>query len=107
MFLVLLMTLIAGFDEWGKSNVETQKKVLCTCRQVNLRINKDKCLFWCMITPIFGKIGSLEGMSPDSCKIQACTNRLKTKKELWSFSSILNYLSSHQQLQRSVSCYTS
>ena len=37
--------LIAGFEEWGKDHDKTLENMLWVCRQVNLKLNKDKCLF--------------------------------------------------------------
>ena len=56
MYLVLLMTFFAGFDEWGKDHNEMSEKVLCLCRQANVKLNKDKCLFRCTSIPFFNEI---------------------------------------------------
>ena len=43
--------LIAGFDEQGKDHDETPDKVFQTCRQADLRLDKDMCLFRCTRIP--------------------------------------------------------
>ena len=43
--------LIAGFDEEGSDHDKMLKKVLQICRQSNLKLNKDKCLFRFMGIP--------------------------------------------------------
>ena len=48
--------LIAGFDEYSRSHNEMLEKVLQICRQVNLKLNKDICLFRCTSIPFFGEI---------------------------------------------------
>ena len=50
--------LITGFGERDKDHVETLEKVLQVCSQVNLKLNKDKCLFSCTSTPFFCEIVS-------------------------------------------------
>ena len=47
--------LIAGFDDMERDHDATLDKVLKICRQVNLKLNKDRCLFWCTGIPFFGK----------------------------------------------------
>ena len=37
--------LITGFNEWGKNHDEMLEKILSICRQANLKLNKDRCLF--------------------------------------------------------------
>ena len=48
--------LIAGFDKQEKDHNATLDKVLTICRQANMKLNKDKCLFRCTSIPISGKI---------------------------------------------------
>ena len=57
--------LIAGFREQGKDHDETLDKVL---RQVNSKLNKDKCLFRCTSIPFFGEIISQQRHKPRSQK---------------------------------------
>ena len=40
-----LQILIEGFNVMGRDNDATLNKVLRICRQANLKLNKDKCLF--------------------------------------------------------------
>ena len=43
--------LIAWFDGLGKDHNATLGKVLRVCRQVNLRLKNNKCLFRCTSIP--------------------------------------------------------
>ena len=43
--------LIAGFDEHGREHDEMLEKVLWICRQLNLKLCKDKSLFMYTIIP--------------------------------------------------------
>ena len=66
MLFVLLMTfkhLIAGFDEWGKDHDEMLENVFQICRQVNLKLNKEKNVY--LGIPIFP---SLVGYCTVKCK---------------------------------------
>ena len=87
--------LLAGFDKQGKDHDETLDKLLRVCRQANLKLNKDKCLFRCTCIPFTGKVISQKGISPDPRKVQAFTEMPlpKSRKELQSFLHILSYLS--------------
>ena len=71
------------------------EEILQVCKQVNFKLNKDKCLFGCTSSASFGEIISLQGVSPDTRKVQALTDMSppKTKRELQSFLGIINYLS--------------
>ena len=57
--------LVVGYETDGKDHDETLQKVLKTCRQVNLKLNKDKCHFKCTLVPYFGEIMSRHGVKPD------------------------------------------
>ena len=46
---------VVGYDRYGK-NHDTLQRVLQVCRQMNLKINKDKCHFRCTQVPFFGEI---------------------------------------------------
>ena len=48
--------LFAGFDEQGQDYDETVEKILWLCRQANLKLNKDKCLFRCTKIRFFGSV---------------------------------------------------
>ena len=88
-------TLIVGFDEQGSDHYAILDKVLWVCRQANLILIKDKCLFRCTSIPFFGEVISWQGVSPVPQKVQALTEMapLKSKEELQSFLVILNLLS--------------
>ena len=66
--------LIAGFDQWGENYDKILEKVLWECRQENLKLYKDKCLFRCTSIPFFGEIISQQGVCPDLRKTQALTD---------------------------------
>ena len=98
--------LIAGFDELGRDHDATLDKVLRICSWVNMKVNKDKCLFRCTSIPFFSDVISWQGVSPYLRKVQALTDMLppKSKRELQSLLVVVNYISSHQQLLMSVNC---
>ena len=85
---------IAGFYEQGKDHSDTLEKVLWICRQANLKLNKDKCLFRCTSIPFFCEVISREGVRLEPKKVQALTDMPppKSKLELQSFLGKLNYL---------------
>ena len=87
--------LIAGFEEQDKDYKDTLDKILQTCRQAHLKLNKDKYLFRCTKIPFFGEVISQQGVGPDPRKVQALTEMPppKCRKELQTFLGILNYLS--------------
>ena len=43
--------LVVGYDTDGKDHDEMLQKVLQICRQVKLKLNKDKCHFRCTSIP--------------------------------------------------------
>ena len=57
--------LVIGYDEDGTDDNEAVYNMLRHCKEVNLKLNKDKCHFRCMSTPFFGKIVSRKGIHPD------------------------------------------
>ena len=67
-------------------------KVLRQCKEVNLKLNKDKCHFRCTPMLFFGEVILREGIQPDPQKIKALTDMLAPKKELQAFLGIINYL---------------
>ena len=75
--------LIASFSECGKNHNKTSQKVLQVCRQVNLKLNKDKCIFRCTRIPLFCEILSKLGVNLKPRTVQALTDvpLLKTTKE--------------------------
>ena len=95
MYLLLLMIfLISGFDEWGKGCDEILEKVLWVCKQVNLKLNKIKCIFSCTTIPSFYEIISHQNESPDLKKTSSTYRHATTKdkKGLESFLSSTYYL---------------
>ena len=65
-------------------------------RQLNLKFNRDECLFRCTNIPFFGEITTWQAVSPDPSTVQvlmAMPPLIKTKEALQSFLGILNYLS--------------
>ena len=72
-FIIAEDILIASFDEKNKDHDETLDKVLRVCRQINLKLSKEKHLFRCTSIPFFDKVISQQGISPDPRKVQALT----------------------------------
>ena len=87
--------LAVGYEADGNDHDDTLWRVLKTCRQVNLKLNKDKCHFRCTSIPLFGEILSRHGVKLDPQKLNSLTKipSPKTKKELQAFLGIINYLS--------------
>ena len=48
--------LITGFDELGRDYNATLDKVLRICREANMKLNKDKCIFRYTSIPFFGDV---------------------------------------------------
>ena len=48
--------LVAGYDTDGKDHDDMVQGVLQRCREVTLKLNKEKCHFRCMSVPFFGEI---------------------------------------------------
>ena len=63
--------LVTGYEADGKYHDETVWKMLQRCRQVNLKLNKDKCHFRCTSVPFSEDIISQHGVKPDQQKIMA------------------------------------
>ena len=59
--------LVRGYDKDGADHDTTVHKVLRWCKEVNLKLNKDKCHFRCTSIMFFGNVISREGVQPD-CK---------------------------------------
>ena len=85
--------LVVGHDSDGKDHDETLLWVLQICRNVNLKLYKDKCHFKCTPIPFFGEVISRLGVQPKAQKLKVLTDMLppKTKKELQAFLGITNY----------------
>ena len=50
--------------------------VLRICKQLNLKLNTDKCLLRCTSIPLFGEVISCHGLSPDPRIAHALTDLL-------------------------------
>ena len=86
--------LVTGYNKDGTDHDTAVHKVLIWCKEVNLKLNKDKCYFRCTSIPLFGKVIFRKGIQPDPQKIKVLTDMLapKNKKELQAFLGIINYL---------------
>ena len=60
--------LIAWFNKVGGNHDAAFDIVLRICRQANLKLNKDKCLFQCTMIPFFGEVILQTGVSLDPRK---------------------------------------
>ena len=69
MYSALMMIIIAGSDKLGRDHDAIWHEVLRICRQENLKLNKDKCLFRCANTPFFEKVISQQGVILDPWKV--------------------------------------
>ena len=49
------------------------RRVLVICREVNLKLNKDKCYFRCSPVPFFSEVISRHGVKPDPRKQKTLT----------------------------------
>ena len=63
--------LVAGYKADGRDHDETGQRVLQRCRQVNLKLNKDKCHFMCTSVPFFGEIIFQNKVQPDAQNTKA------------------------------------
>ena len=61
----------AGYNTNGKDCDDMVHRVLQRCREVNLKLNKEKCHFRCMSIPFFREVIWSNGVQPDSQKIRA------------------------------------
>ena len=55
-FGILDDTLVIGYDDDGTYHDATVHKVLQRCKEVNLKLNKEKCHFRCTSIPFFGEV---------------------------------------------------
>lgn len=77
-----------------KEHDETLNKVLDSCQQNGLKLNKAKCLFGVNELTFLGDLLTDKGIKPDAAKISAINN-MKTpanKKDLKRFMGMVNYL---------------
>ena len=85
--------LIIGYDNDGTDHDEAVHKVQQRCKEVNLKLNKEKCHFRCTSIPFFGEVISRRGVQPDPQNIKAIDMPApNNKRELPAFLSIINYL---------------
>ena len=87
--------LVVGYDKGGKGHDDTLQRVLQVSRQVNLKLNKDKCHFKCTQVLFLGKTISRNAVKPNAQKHKAMIEippPQKNKKELQAFFRIINYL---------------
>ena len=86
--------LVIGYDEDGTEHNDAVYNVLRCCKEVNLKLNKEKCHFRCMSLPFFDKVVLRKGVQPDPQKVKALTDMLvpKSKRELQALLGIINYL---------------
>ena len=94
LFAIADNNLIIGYDENGAHHDAAVHKVLWWCKEVNLKLNKDKCHFRGTSIPFFGGVISREGVQPGWQKIKALTDipAQNNKKEMQAFLGIINYL---------------
>ena len=88
--------LIVGYNSDTKDYDDTMQGVLEICKQVNLKLNKDKCHFKHTQVLFFSEIISRHGVKPDPQKLKTNDRDVspkKNKKELQAFLGIINYLS--------------
>ena len=87
--------LVAGYGPDGKDHDKTLWRVVQMCRQVNLKVNKDKCYFRCISVPFLVK--SYPNMVwSQTHKSWKCWWRCllqKQRRELQAFLVIINHLS--------------
>ena len=62
--------LVVGYEADGNHD-ETLHTVLKTCRQVSLKLNKDKYHFRCTSVPFFGEIISRHCVKPGTMKAKS------------------------------------
>ena len=74
--------LVAEYDVDGKDHDDTLQRVLQMCRQVNLKLNKDKFYFRCTSVPFGGEVISRNYIKPEPEKLNALSEMSppKTKK---------------------------
>ena len=86
--------LIMGYDNDDTDHDKTVCKVLQRCREVNLKLNKEKCHFRCTSIPFFREVTLRRGVQPDPQKIKALMDMPvpNNKRELPTFLGIINYL---------------
>ena len=86
--------LVVGYKDNSRDHDDTVQRVLQQCREVNLKLNKDKCHFRCTSIPFFREVISRNGVQAGSQKIKALMDMPShnNKKELQAFLGVINYL---------------
>ena len=86
--------LVVGYEDDGRDHHKTVQKVLQRCREVNLKLNKDKCYFRCTSVPFLGEVISRNGVQPDPKNQSPNGNATpNNKREFQAFMGAINYLS--------------
>ena len=87
--------LVIGYDDDGTDYDTMVHNVLWRCKEVNLKLNKEKCHFRCTSISFFGEVILRKGVQPDPQKIKVLMDMPppNNKKELQVFLGIINYLS--------------
>ena len=85
--------LVVRYENDGKDHDDILWRVLQICKQVNLKLNKDKCHFRCTSVPFFGEVISWHTVKQDPQKLKALIKMPspQSKKELQTFHGIINY----------------
>ena len=73
--------LVVGYDSNGKDHDDTLEQVLQICRQLNLKLNKDKFHFRCTSVSFFGKVIYRHSIQPDPQKLKALTEMQPQNKK--------------------------
>ena len=91
--------LVIGYNDNGTDHDTAVCKVLWRFKEVNLKLNKEKCHFRCTSIPFFGEVISRRGVQPYPQKIKALTDMPapNNKNELQAFLGIINYLGKFSQ----------
>ena len=86
--------LVIEYDDNGADHDAVVHKVLQRCKEVNLKLNKEKCHFRCTPIPFFREVILRREVQPDPQKIKALMDMPapNNKKELQAFLGIINYL---------------
>ena len=86
--------LVTGHNDDGTDDNAIVHMVLQRCKEVYLKLNKDKCHFRCTSFPFFGEVILRRGVQPDPQKIKTLIDLPppNNKKELQAFLGIINYL---------------
>ena len=87
--------LVIGYDENGADNDAAVHKVLWRCKEVSLKLNKEKCHFRCTSISFFWR-GDIEKRShnqdPQKIKPSETCQCQTTKRNCQAFLGIINYL---------------